>query len=320
MTNKRKWLAVVNSTSAGGRTKARWNISKQYLDKLSVNYDEAESKYHTHTISIVENELTNYDGIIAVGGDGTVNEVINGILHTSKDKLLAIIPTGTGNDLANTFQLHLDLRKACKTLSNGKPRQVDAGLLKGKDFNNKPVNRYFGGTTSFGFDAKINLDVNNSTKRLPGTWNYIRSLLKNLITLRTDKYIISYNNLVDNKIEHIEKDLVICVIGNGKFYGGGIMVCPDASVTDSKFHITVVSTIGRIGIMKTFPKMYTGDHIKHPAVSVIETDEMKIKNTTKSLYQVDGEVLGYTPVTIKAIPKILNIMSPKKLPDFSIKR
>ncbi|OLS19953.1 MAG: Diacylglycerol kinase [Candidatus Heimdallarchaeota archaeon LC_3] len=320
LTNKRKWLAVVNPTSAGARTNIRWNISKQYLDKLDIKYDEAQSEYHTHAIHIVEKELLNYDGIIAVGGDGTVNEVINGILHTSKDKLLAIIPTGTGNDLANTFQLHLDIRKACKTLAIGKPRQIDVGLLVSKDFNNKPVNRYFGGAASFGFDAKINLDTNNSTKRLPGTWNYIRSLLKNLITLRSDKYIISYNNLVDNKLELVEKDLVICVVGNGKFYGSGIMVCPGASVTDSKFHITVVSSIGRIEIMKTFPKMYTGDHIKHPAVSVIETNEIEIKNTTKSLYQVDGEVLGYTPVKIKTIPKILNIMSPKKLPDFQIKR
>jgi len=282
-------------------------------------YIEAESEYHTHTISIVEKELVNYDGIIAVGGDGTVNEVINGILNTSKDKLLAIVPTGTGNDLANTFQLHLDLRKACKTLSTGVKRSVDVGYLLGKDFNNKPVKRYFGGTASFGFDAKINLDTNNSTKRLPGTWNYIRSLVKNLITIKPNRYIISFNNLVTNRKEYLEKDLLVFVIGNGKFYGGGIMVCPDASITDSKFHVTFANPISRFEVIKVFPKMYSGDHLKHPEVAVLETDELEIKNTTKALYQVDGEVLGYTPVKIKTVPKILNVMTPKKLPNFHIK-
>jgi YegS/Rv2252/BmrU family lipid kinase len=319
LTNNKKWLAVVNLKSAAGRTKARWKISKQYLDKLNVRYDEAESEYHTHTISIVMKELANYDGIISVGGDGTVNEVINGILHTSKDKLLSIIPTGTGNDLANTFQLHLDLRKACKTLTTGIPRSVDVGYLIGKDFDNKSVKRYFGGTASFGFDAKINLDTNNSTKRLPGTWNYIRSLVKNLITLKPNKYIISFNNLVTNKKEYLEKDLLVFVIGNGKFYGSGIMVCPGASVTDSKFHITFANPLSRLEVIKVFPKMYSGEHLKHPEVFVLETDELEIKNTTKALYQVDGEVLGFTPVKIKTVPKVLNVLTPKKLPNFHIK-
>jgi YegS/Rv2252/BmrU family lipid kinase len=316
--NNKKWLAVVNLTAAAGRTKARWKIAKQYLDRLNIKYDEVESEYHTHTISIVKKELANYDGIISCGGDGTVHEVINGILPHS-DKLLAILPTGTGNDIANTFQLHLDLRKACKTLSTGVPRFVDVGYLIGKDFDNKPIKRYFGGTASFGFDAKINLDTNNSTKRLPGTWNYIRSLVKNLITIKPNKYLISFNNLVTNKKEHLEKDLLVFVIGNGKFYGGGIMVCPNASVTDSKFHITFANPISRLEVIKVFPKMYSGDHLKHPEVFVLETDELEIKNTTKALYQVDGEVLGFTPVKIKTIPKVLHVLSPKKLPDVHIK-
>ena len=96
-----KWLAVINPTSAGGRALKSWYYIKQILQKLQINYDEVITEYSAHAIELVRKESSNYDGILAIGGDGTTNEVLNGILlSSSPNTALGIIPTGTGNDIA----------------------------------------------------------------------------------------------------------------------------------------------------------------------------------------------------------------------------
>ncbi|MFW9929651.1 MAG: diacylglycerol/lipid kinase family protein [Candidatus Thorarchaeota archaeon] len=319
MQNNYKWLAVVNPTSAAGRTLSKWKKISHYLEQVGVKFDETKSEYVGHAIDIVKNEIDNYDGILAVGGDGTVNEVINGILSSSPEKLLAILPTGTGNDLANTFQLHLDLTLACKTIISGKPRKIDVGMVQGKDFNKKTIKRFFGGVASFGFDADVAYDTNASTKILPGTWNYLRSVFKNWIRLTPKIFQLTYSNSNISDKRTIEQKQLLCAIGNGKFYGGGMMICPDALVTDNMLDITLIDPVKRIEFLKVFPSVYSGTHKNHPAVHLSKANQIFVSSKVKIRYQVDGEVLGYTPVKLSSTPSVLQVLAPQNLPDYHLK-
>ena len=313
MTNleKKNWLALINPASANGKTLKKWEIIKKQINNLPVKYDEFFTEYPAHAISLIKENLNSYDGVIAVGGDGTVHECINGILQSDPSKPLAILPIGTGNDLTHTFQIPLNVTRAIKTIISGRERLIDVGLTIGNDLDGNFIQRYFGGVASLGFDAEVAYDTNISSKFLPGTWNYIRSIFKNLVRLKPRRFKF----ILDNKNKKV-LDLVLCAVGNGKYYGGGMMICPDASVTDGVLNATTLTAVPKLDFLKVFPKVYTGEHKSHPAVELMQAQEFEIKNDIKTLYQADGEILGYTPVKIKLIPKILKIICPKKLIPF----
>ena len=295
----------------------RWRKSKKLMEGM--NYTEVLTTRPTEAIEIAKNEMPNYDGIIAVGGDGTVNEVVNGLLATPENQkrhLLGMVPIGTGNDLANTMQIHLSVERAIETLKDGIPTKVDVGVVEGSDFHGNTVRRYFLGVASFGFDAEVANDTAHGRKWLPGTWNYFSSTIKNLIWIKKRAFEIE----VDGGSETIREEAFFLAIGNGKFYGAGMMICPDADVYDGIFNCTFVRPVSRFKFLRVFPKVYTGEHRHHPAVRMFSGRSFAIKTDKKTLYQVDGEVLGNLPATVKGLNLGINIMLPRDKPDFFLKR
>jgi YegS/Rv2252/BmrU family lipid kinase len=309
-----KWLAIINPTSGGGRTLGRWKSQiKPILGKFNIKYDEAFTKHPKHAIELTHKEIENYDGVLAIGGDGTTNEVLNGILSSSTpDKIFGIIPTGTGNDIANTCQVHLDITKACLILVPGKNiiKKIDIGVVKGRNFEGKNIERYFAGVASFGFDAEVGYDTNKRSKRFPGTINYIISVFKTLITVKDRLFKIS---LIEGNetTQIINEQAFLLAVGNGKSYGGGMLICPDADIYDGRFHGTILKKVSKIEFTKVFPSVYKGEHVTHPAIRLFEGPELLVQTNKRTLYQVDGEILGYTPVKVTTLPKKLNVLIPK---------
>lgn len=304
------WLAVINPESAGGRTRKRWLYITKLLNKLQIKYDEVFTEFSSHAINIVQEKVSKYDGILVIGGDGTVNEVINGIMSSSSsDTVLGIIPSGTGNDIANSFGLSSDIVIACKIIAFGVPKTVDIGVTKGRNFENKIVSRYFAGVASFGFDADVSNDANNSTKRLSGTANYIVAVFKNLVTMKDRPFKVTL--LEKGHFSVIEENAYLLAVGNSPYYGGGMKICPDADFHDGRFSITLVKGVSKLEFIKVFPSVFKGEHLKHPAVMVFDAPELVIKTGMKTLYQVDGEVIGPTPVKVTTISDALKVMLPK---------
>lgn len=313
-----KWLAVVNPVSGGGRAKKKWNkVIKAKLEEIGVNFTEYITEAPQDAIYKTVEEIDNYDGFIAIGGDGVCNEVLNGILKGTIDqnkpnnKLFAIIPAGTGNDIAKAFEMpHKDIEASCDLFKPemGNKRVVDSGKAMGTDFDDVETSRYFCGVLSAGFDAEVAYKTNNGSKWVPGTTNYIKALLTTIIRLRSREFQVDIINGEEN--EAFSKKGILIAIGLGAYYGAGMKICPDALVDDGLFHITFVNRIARRTLLRFFPKIYDGKHVTHKAVELYIGTEITLNIDNDCYWQVDGEIIGFTPVKIKSIPKVLNVLVP----------
>lgn len=242
-----------------------------------------------------------------MGGDGTLNEVINGA-QNSKDPKIPIIalPIGTGNDIPAGMGLpfHPDMLTDVLKVLNEKNRQcklVDLGMVG---------NRYFAGVAGIGFDAMVTHIANSQTKLFKGYWNYISAILKGLVTYPGQITKATFNGRT------IEQKNYFTAIGLGSRYGAGLHVCPFASVTDGKFDITFVKKMSRAQFLLFFPKAFSGTHVELKKwVDIARSATIKLEQgeNEKSpvLVQVDGELIGSLPATFKIAPKALNLVFPK---------
>ena len=316
--NEKKWLALINPISGGKKAEKKWNKTiKKQLEDINLNFDEYITSAPNDAIQKIVSEIDNYDGFIAVGGDGISNEVINGILHgtiekgNQNDKFFTIIPAGTGNDIAHAFGLpYKDIEASCNLFKpeNAQKRSVDVGKAIGKNFNNDPVNRYFCGVLSSGFDAEVAYKSNNGKKWLPGTANYIKALLTNIIWLKSKEFDVSLKKSEED-LSFTKRGIFIAV-GLGPYYGAGMKICPNAQIDDGLFHITFLNKVPRRTLLRVFPKVYDGKHITHKKVDLYEAQELGINTDKDTYWQVDGEIIGFTPVKIETLPKTLHILAP----------
>lgn len=245
--------------------------------------------------------------IINVGGDGTLNEVINGIQYSKNPKTPVVsLPIGTGNDIPGGMGLpyHPDtLPDVLKVLDekNRDHKLVDLGLVS---------KRYFAGVAGIGFDAQVTYLANSQMKIFKGYWNYIFAIMRALGTYPGQTIKATYDG------KTVEQKNYLTAIGVGSRYGAGLHVCPYASVTDGKFDITFAKKMSRAQFMLFFPKAFSGAHVGLKKwVDIDRTALIKVENGEDEkdpvLVQVDGEVIGTLPATFKTVPKALNLVYPK---------
>lgn len=302
-----QWLAIVNPTSAGGRSLHRWTQVSPLLRRLGLRFDEVFTEGPGHATQLAREAVETYDRILSVGGDGTTYEILNGMLTSPTVVPLGIVPAGTGNDLPNAFGLPLDLRQACHVIASGVPRSVDAAVVRGRGFDGRPVQKYWAGVASFGFDADVTYYANLLSKSLPGTLNYVRGIMKGLITVK--EHLFRVTLLREGQVGQVV-DLAgfLLAVGNGCYYGAGMKVCPDASVYDGLLNVTFLRGIPKLEFLRVFPRVYSGTHLTHPAIQTYTADELIIQNPHKVRFQVDGEVLGHTPARVKVLPKAFKVL------------
>jgi len=306
-----KHQIVLNKTSGGGRSGKKWKKIKQFLEEEKYEYDLHVTEYHTHAIELGK-ELAHYGEIIVVGGDGTAHEVANGILLSGVENCkLGIISTGTGKDLPNTLGVPVDYKEAYQTIVEGHTRKIDVAKIT--KIGEESDSRLFLAVASLGFDAEVNYRANKGIKgkKLPGTLNYVLAIVTSLLKLKSRKLLLT----IDGTTKEITSAFM--AIGNGRYYGGGIMICPGASMYDSEFQITTVGEkkISRLKLMRVLPKAYDGKHVPYEEVRVYRGRKIRVEMADKDdkpcLYQVDGEIMGHIPVEVEFIDKKLEIYIPK---------
>jgi len=231
--------------------------------------------------------------VAAAGGDGTLNEVANGVVGTNA--LLGILPLGTGNDFARDLGLGTDLSASVEALCFGAPRPIDLG---------KCNERWFLNIAGCGFDAIVAQRVNHGFRFLRGTAAYIAAVAQSLIGLRAAEMRLTLDE------ETIEVRALMCSVCNTTCYGGGMKIAPDAKIDDGWFDICIISDAGRWEFLRTFPRVYKGTHTTHPKVRIIRARNVTIKSDRPLPLLIDGEVLGTTPVAFTLFPHALRIMAP----------
>ncbi len=297
----KEFFMVVNPTAAGGRVEKIWK--KKIVPKIDskLEYDFEYTTGIGHALELAKQKSNEgYKVICSVGGDGTANEVINGVLKAEKKSIFSAFTVGTGNDIPTVFGIpEGDIDAIIESLITGQDKKFDVGYCVNAD-------RYFGGVASMGFDAEVADRSNRGTKKLSGTINYQRAVLTTLLKFKP------YNIIIEpNTGQTVEGPRMLVAIGNGKRYGGGMHICPNADPHDNLFNGTTLKKISRFTLIRLLSLVYDGKHLNHPAVETFEGNIIKVDSPEKKcLYQVDGEILGHLPETFITKPNFITARVP----------
>ncbi len=238
-----------------------------------------------------------YTRIVAVGGDGTVHEVLNGLMEAGPQLLarvgLGVVPAGSGNDFARNLGIPAQPQALADRLTGGTWGRVDVGLVNG---------RYFGNVAGVGFDAEVAALANRLPKYLPGTLTYLGGALAMLARYRNARVSLVLDGTP------LERRVLLVAVGNGACYAGGMIICPGARMDDGRFRVVVAGDLTRLEVLRVLPTIYRGGHMGHPKVEAFDAAEVVISADRRLFVQADGEIVGTTPARLRILPRALQVM------------
>ncbi|MEV5072200.1 diacylglycerol kinase [Microbacterium sp. LMI12-1-1.1] len=242
------------------------------------------------------------DAVAVAGGDGTVNLAIQEVAGTGIP--LGIVPSGSGNDFAATLGLReLDVAAAADAIAGGRTRRIDLARVTRDDGST----RYFGSVLASGFDSKVN-DRANAMRWPRGGSRYNIAILVEFLTLAGIPYEVELE-LADGTRVQQRGDLVMATVGNGRTYGGGIPICPDADPADGLLDLVLVRPAGRLRLLRLLPRVYRGTHGTVPEVSIRRVRSVRLSSPGVTAY-ADGDPIGALPLTVDVAPGALTIFTP----------
>jgi YegS/Rv2252/BmrU family lipid kinase len=305
MLTKNNWFAVVNPRSANGSTKKRW---PEYLIRLRESGYLIDFAYTTKpgdATRITQRVLKEgYSQIIAVGGDGTTNEVVNGFFFDDQqintEAELAIFSHGTGGDLIRTLQISKGIEGFLEILQRGQKRLTDVGEVFFQDKDGQLAHRYFLNVADVGLGGETVDRVNRQSKLLGGKLSFLIGSV--LSILRYHNKVMSCE--IDGKLI-FEGRLNSIMVANGQYFGGGMMIAPHAEIDDGLFDVVCLGDFSTLMLLRHLPKIYKGTHLEIPGVTVYRGRAVIITTVEKALLDLDGEQPGQAPLTFSIHPKAL---------------
>jgi YegS/Rv2252/BmrU family lipid kinase len=234
----------------------------------------------------------NFNAIVAVGGDGTVNEVVNGIINSKV--ALGVIPAGSANDFAKGLQIPQKINEACRCVLAGNTRKIDIGKVN---------DRYFINIAGVGLDAQVSEAVSKSPLRAKGLLQYTVALAKVLINSHPKEFNLS----LDGKTRRVKAWLIS--VGNGKQFGGGMKIIPTADISDGLFDICVIKDVKKWRVICYLPLVIQGKHLTLSKVAIYRAKEVEVK-ALGCLGHADGEIMKGDIFKFELIPEALQVIVP----------
>ncbi|NLM21585.1 MAG: diacylglycerol kinase family lipid kinase [Peptococcaceae bacterium] len=301
-----KWLAIVNPFSANGRTRQNWARYWQEAKQAGIDLEYCLTSCQGDGIKLTKQGVQQgYKKFIAVGGDGTVNEVVNGLMAdddrmASEDIELAVFALGTGSDFIRSFQGEIKAEDFINSLQRRNTRKIDLGKVIFQNSSGQTDSRYFINASNIGLGAEVVNEANMNSKALGSKLTYFSRVLTTLSRYKN----IEASLLVDNelKVEGRFCGLMVC---NGKYIGGGMKIAPDADLRDGLFDLVVIKDISALYLLSRIPLIYSGKHINLPAVDIYRCQSLKIETPEHSLLEIDGEIPGTSPSAYYVLPQCL---------------
>jgi YegS/Rv2252/BmrU family lipid kinase len=289
-------LFIVNPTAGKGRAKTLVPFIEDECRKGQIEYEIKYTSAPLDGTSIgAWGAAEGYERIVAVGGDGTVNDVLNGIARTSA--ALGVIPGGSGNDFIRSINKHKEMKKIINDNIYGKIVKSDIGICNGK---------YFINVASSGFDAQVVMETQNAKKIFSGSLAYIAAVIKTIFMYKGRKAKIKIDNLV------FEENTLLVAVANGKYYGGGMLPAPKAEMDDGYFDICHIKHVGKAKMLILFPKFIKGKHESIKEVSMYKGKEIRIEANEELPVNMDGETFYSRQIEFGIIPMGINIIIPKE--------
>jgi YegS/Rv2252/BmrU family lipid kinase len=302
-----KTFLVVNPQSANGRTgKAFPEIGAAVRNAIG-DFDHAFTTRGGEATTLARDAIRRgYQRIVAVGGDGTVNEVVNGFFDGDKvidpEAVFALIPRGTGGDFRKTFGWSPELHDAAARLRDPKIVPVDVGRLHYTAHDGSAGTRYFINIASCGISGVVDQEVNAASKALGGTLSFKLASLKALLKYSDKNITLSVD---DGPQENLR--ITCLAVGNGQYFGSGMWVCPSAQPDDGIFDITVWSGFSLGDFIFKSKAIYEGSHVRFPGTRQLKGKKVRAESSHEVVLDVDGETPGRLPATWELVPGAIKI-------------
>jgi YegS/Rv2252/BmrU family lipid kinase len=304
-----KWFVLVNPASGGGRISRLWpEVSRRFLEK-GIEYEVFYTKKRGHGIELTRQGIeSGFRNFIAVGGDGTLNEMLNGFFKQTKipqsELTLTALPLGTGNDWIKTWSIPKDLDSWFEMFVKGRIVHQGVGKVFFKNDGKEEI-RYFMNVAGLAYDAFV---VEYAEQRKPKRWGkvfFLFMVLKCLFKYEYPEVSILYDG------QSYKGKIYTINVGICRFSGGGMEIVPHANPLDGKFALTFVKPISKIGVLLNTYRFYNGTIGKHPKVSTSKVEDIQVEGLYTAIkLEVDGELIGECPCSFTILKNALNIMVP----------
>ena len=303
--DKNKYHFILNPVA--GRGKAYHAIKKirSMLREFIIDHKISITDAPCHATELAKESLMSEDVVVAVGGDGTINEVMNGLVNSKK--ALGILPFGSGNDFAKATNIPHNIHEAIRVIINNKRKLIDIGKVTTsnqiKNIFKLSEERYFINGIGVGFDASVAYE-SSKIKILRGLPLYITSIFKALLTYRIPNFSLQLDD------EDFNNRYFLIAVGNGQSSGGGFYLTPNAKLDDSKFDVCYVDNITLLEIIKFFPSVLKGLHGKYKKVHFTQAKRISVASVDGFFVHADGEIVGnnISKVEISIIPKAMEVI------------
>lgn len=293
-----KHLFILNPAAGKGKTLKLIPAIEGYFSAFKGEYAIEITEYPGHATEIAARYSAKGEiRIYSVGGDGTLNEVLNGMAGSTA--ALGVIPAGSGNDFIKSVQHDIDTDDILSRTIEGDARSIDMARVNGK---------YFVNISSLGFDAQV-AHMTLHFKKLPlisGKVAYTMGILTTILQRKSNLLEIKTNDNV------IKADALLVAIGNGRYYGGGMMALPKADITDGLLDICLVNNVSMLKILRLFPLYMKGLHEKIKEVSFYKGRKLEIKSAEPIAINMDGEISVVSEAVFEIVPNALSFIFPKK--------
>jgi len=295
---------IVNPIAGAGKTAKKWRHIIGLLRSLGLDFEYDLTEAPGHATELAESAAKNgCELVVSVGGDGTINEVVNGLYNANSfgDVALGIISTGTGADYIRTFGLPRSYGEACRRLVKPGRRTVDLGVVEYANGGHMEK-RLFVNFAGLGFDAEIVRATTQEFKALGDMASYLMGLVTTLALYRNKEVSL----MIDGEVE--KRRICTVLMSNGKYGGGGMLTAPDADPADGLFDVVIIGDLTKPDLLRSLPRIYKGTHVTHPKVSVKRAREIEIHPAQQMAVQADGELLGEAPARFSILPAALTIV------------
>jgi YegS/Rv2252/BmrU family lipid kinase len=295
---------IINLTAGGGKPRPYLKTIFKYLKENGFNFKVSYTSHHGDAIELAQKAADKgMDLIVSIGGDGTVNEIVNGIMKSKNDPSLGIIPLGWANDFIKSTDIPSDIIKACKILVRGKIKKIDIGVI-----NNQI---YFANICGVGFDAEVAHLANQLKNRHPN-WNSLNAFVYVFATIKKLLSPFSCRNVkIKFDGQEIHSKILFIAVSNGKIYGGRFKITPEAILDDGLLEICLVEEMGRFKYLSIIPKVFKGTHASIKGINFYRAKEVVIQFSEPVLAQTSGEVIeGQKNYIITLLPKSLKLIVP----------
>jgi len=297
---------LVNPASGNGATGKRWPELAHRAAQLGLTGETLFSERPGHLIELAEQAArAGADLVVAVGGDGTLNETVNGLMRAGTQTELATIPLGTGMDFVRTYAIPTKFEAAVRTAVEGVARTIDVGRVSYREWSGADGERYFANVGSVGMSAAVAQRANGMSKALGGRVTFFYALTRVFFEWQNTDVTVELDD--GTRREGRMHDVIVA---NGQWHGGAMWLAPEARPDDGVFDIVLIGDVTKRDFISTSPKLYKGTYLAHPKIDLLRSSAVGVDAPERLPIELDGEQVGTTPARFEVVPAALRVRVP----------